>query len=433
MKTNYLFLLLSVIVFVSCEGEIINKDSGSRPANIVAIISGPETRLANDSWENGDSVGLYMKVAGSELPIGVIANNIKYITKGNSTFTAENINEEILFPFNGSDVDFIGYYPYKPEIKDYIYPLDVTDQTDQSVLDLLYTDNAIGLNSKNPNVNLIFKHQLSKIFLNITAENITADLRDLKVKITNAGKKASFSLSDGSISSPTEIGDLFFKVAIDGKSAEATLIPMQNLMGRNLVFSIGTETYIFDLSSSSTITSLNKSTKYTYNIIINPTGVKATLSSSSIESWVEKPAENGAAMPGSDPGSSTATGAFNNPISVPEAGIFKGKNDVWIKGFVVGYYSGTTYTSFTNNAVNATSASNIALAASANETEARKTLPVQLPTGAVRDIVNLQQNPANFGKEVLLRGDLDSYFGLIGLRNTDRAFIDGVEYPQSTK
>lgn len=430
MNFRNLILPLLCVALFSCEGDTIDKNLGARSANVNAIISGANTRMDGDMWENNDAIGLYMKRTETSLPVGVIAQNIKYIFKGNATFSAENINEEILFPFNGSDVDFISYYPYQSEITNYILPIDVTDQSNQNALDLLYSDNATGLSSKNPNVNLIFTHQLSKIVLNITTENTTADLSDLSVKITNAGKKASFSLADGNTSPPTEIGDVFFKTSSNGKFAEAILLPMSNLIGRNLVFTIGTETYVFALSSSLNITSFEKSTKYTYNIIIDPTGVQAVVSSSSIESWIEEPAEDGAALPDTDPGSSTATGAFDNPFTVTESPIFVGRKDVWVIGFVVGYYSGTTHTSFVNNATNVSSASNIALAASPTETDSKKTMPVQLPAGAIRDIVNLQQNPQNLGKQIMLRGDINSYFGLVGLRNTKGAFIDGVEYPQ---
>lgn len=429
MKTkDLLFLFISLVLF-SCEGEIIDKSLGSRPANINATISNTNNRMTGDSWENGDAIGMYMKKENTNLNAGVLADNIKYVTTGSSTFSPANPDEEILFPFNGSNVDFIAYFPYKEEITNYTYPLDITNQNNQSALDLLYSNNAIGLNSTNPNVNLTFSHQMAKVILKITPENPTADLSDIIIKITNASLKAPFSLSDGSLSSPTEIGDLFFKKSTDGKFAEAILIPMSNLTGRTLVFTIGSDTYIYDLGSNTNITSFDKGTKYTFNIVINPTGVIASVSSSSIESWDEVAEEDIAILPGNDPGSVTSTGEFDNPISVTDAPIFLGQKDMWVKGFVVGYYSSTSYTSFVNNATDVTSTSTIALALTPTETDPKKTLPVQLPTGTIRDILNLQDNPQNLGKEIMVRGDISNYYGLVGLKNTDRAFIDGVEYP----
>lgn len=424
---NLLFLLISLALF-SCEGEMIDKSLGARPANINAIITNTNNRMSGDAWENGDSIGIYMKRENIDLNAGILADNIKYVNYGSSTFSAANPDEEILFPFNGSNVDFIAYFPYKKDIVNHTYPVDVNNQNNQSALDLLYSNNAIGLNSTNPNVSLTFTHQMSKIILNITPENATADLSDITIKITNASLKALFLLSDGSLSAPTEIGDLFFKVSSNGKFAEAILIPMSNLIGRTLVFNIGGETYIYDLSSNANITSFDKGTKYSFNIMINPSGVQATVSSS-IESWNEITEEDIAIIPGDDPGSITSTGEFDNPLSVTDAPIFLGQKDLWVKGYIVGYYTSTSYTSFVNNATDVTSASNIALALSPTETDPKKTFPVQLPAGVIRNIVNLQDNPQNLGKEIMLRGDISNYYGLIGLKNTDRAFIDGVEYP----
>lgn len=430
MKIKDLMLLLILVALFSCEGEMIDKSLGSRPANINAIITNTSNnRMTGDAWENGDSIGMYMKKENIDLNVGVLADNIKYVTNGSSTFSAANPNEEILFPFNGSNVDFIAYFPYNKNIVNFTYPVDVTNQSNQSAIDLLYSNNAIGLNSANPNVNLTFSHQMAKIILNITPENPTADLTDIIIKLTNASLKAPFSLSDGSLASPTQIGDLFFKKSADGKFAEAILIPMSNLTGRTLVFTIDSDTYIYDLGSNTNITSFDKGTKYTFNIVINPSGVQATISSSSIESWNEVAEEDVAITPGEDPGSITATGEFDNPFTVTEAPIFLGQKDMWVKGFVVGYYTSTSYTSFVNNATDVTSTSNIALALTPTETDPKKTFPVQLPAGAIRDVVNLQDNPQNLGKEILLRGDISNYYGLVGLKNTDRAFIDGVEYP----
>lgn len=430
MKTKDLLFLFISLFLISCEGEIIDKSLGSRPANFNAIITNANnSRMTGDAWENGDSIGMYMKKENSNLDVGVLADNIKYVTTGNTTFTAANPDEEILFPFNGSNVDFIAYFPYKKNIANYTYLLDVTNQNNQSALDLLYSNNAIGLNSANPNVNLNFSHQMSKVILNITPENPTADLSDITIKITNASLKAPFLLSDGSLSAPTEIGDLFFKVSSSGKFAEAILIPMSNLIGRTMVLTIAGETYIYDLGSNANISSFDKGTKYTFNIVINPSGVQATVSSSSIESWDEVAEEDIAIIPGNDPGSITSTGEFDNPLSVTEAPIFLDQKDMWVKGYVVGYYTSTSYTSFVNSASEVTSTSNIALALTPTETDPKKTFPVQLPSGTIRDILNLQDNPQNLGKEIMLRGDISNYYGLVGLKNTDRAFIDGVEYP----
>lgn len=56
------------------------------------------------------------------------------------------------------------------------------------------------------------------------------------------------------------------------------------------------------------------------------------------------------------------------------------------------------------------SASNLLIAASAWETGASRCLPVQLPAGDIRKALNLQDNPDNFHRDLLLYGSLDKYW-----------------------
>ena len=52
-------------------------------------------------------------------------------------------------------------------------------------------------------------------------------------------------------------------------------------------------------------------------------------------------------------------------------------------------------------------------------------MPVQLPTGAVRNGINLQDNPGTFGKEILLYGNIEKYFGATGIKAVSYAEING--------
>lgn len=102
-----------------------------------------------------------------------------------------------------------------------------------------------------------------------------------------------------------------------------------------------------------------------------------------------------------------------NPQSTTEAV----KNEVWVKGFVVGYFntklkpSAVEVKDFTENY-------NIMLAAKADETDQAKMVSVQLPAGKLRTDLGLKNVPANFGKEVMVRGDLMKYNNFPGVKNT---------------
>ena len=80
---------------------------------------------------------------------------------------------------------------------------------------------------------------------------------------------------------------------------------------------------------------------------------------------------------------------------------------VWVKGAIIG--------SMVDNKLveGATGASNTNMAIGTKESY----LPVQLPSGDVRSALNLQENPANLGKEVVLYGTIEKYFSVAGVKN----------------
>ena len=97
----------------------------------------------------------------------------------------------------------------------------------------------------------------------------------------------------------------------------------------------------------------------------------------------------------------------------------------WVKGYIVGSAADKTADSFTTATGASASGTNIFIAATADETDYNKCLPVQLPVGDVRAALNLQANPGNLGKEVVVYGSLEAYFGLPGIKSVSQYKIDG--------
>lgn len=111
-------------------------------------------------------------------------------------------------------------------------------------------------------------------------------------------------------------------------------------------------------------------------------------------------------------------GGEDNPFSVADVQGSATGTGVWTEGYIVGWIDGMTFneagTKFT---APATSQTNIVIAASADVKDYTKCIPVQLPAGTVRTGLNLQDNPANLGKKVKLKGNLEKYFGGKGIKS----------------
>ena len=118
-----------------------------------------------------------------------------------------------------------------------------------------------------------------------------------------------------------------------------------------------------------------------------------------------------------------------NPSSTTEAV----KTAVWTKGFIVGYYNSTPNPAIVEAAAPFTDDVNIMLAASATETDKTKMLSIQLPAGAVRTALGLKTTPANFGKEILVYGDIMKYNTFPGVKNASAYWFvaanTGIEPP----
>lgn len=113
------------------------------------------------------------------------------------------------------------------------------------------------------------------------------------------------------------------------------------------------------------------------------------------------------------------TGTAEDPFTV--GGVLAGAqgSEQWVTGYIVGWVEGQVLSTGAHFNVPASSASNLLLAASPSETNVANCIPVQLSSGsAVRTALNLQNNPENLGKQVSIKGNLESYFGAAGLKST---------------
>ncbi len=108
---------------------------------------------------------------------------------------------------------------------------------------------------------------------------------------------------------------------------------------------------------------------------------------------------------------------INNAFSVSEARGNVGKSGVWVYGYIVGgdLSSSASGISFSPPFSKDT---NLAIAARASVTEKSSCLSVQLPSGSIREALNLVDHPDLVGTQVYLKGTIDgSYFNLVGVKS----------------
>lgn len=118
---------------------------------------------------------------------------------------------------------------------------------------------------------------------------------------------------------------------------------------------------------------------------------------------------------------------LEKPYTVSEA-VAAGSGNEYVKGFIVGSVEGQVLSSGAHFSTENAVATNIILAESASETDVTKVMAVQLPSGTdIRTKLNIKDNAGNLGKEVVLYGSIENYFGQLGLKSVTFAVLDGVE------
>ena len=187
MKVKILILALSIVTLAGCgndESPLGDTTGNSGPTALHVNGNICMTSRANDTrWEANDRIGIYM-LAGKT----VEQNNRLYTTTdGSGKFTATEA-EAIYLPTDGSRRNFVAYYPYTENLGDNgrTYTIDITDQSSQSAIDLLGSDNP-ETDKNTPSVRFTFYHKLAKIELNITSGTGFDDssvLEGLSVELT---------------------------------------------------------------------------------------------------------------------------------------------------------------------------------------------------------------------------------------------------------
>ena len=125
-------------------------------------------------------------------------------------------------------------------------------------------------------------------------------------------------------------------------------------------------------------------------------------------------------------GEQTGAGSYDAPYSVAAAVEAGSGSGVYVKAYIVGYVEGQVLAEgahFTADGCNVKT--NLLIADSSSETNVANCIPVQLPSGNVRTGLNLQDNPGNLGKQVLLYGNIEKYFGTTGVKSVTYAEIGG--------
>lgn len=237
---------MSLLVLSGCnkEGDIPVSES-SIPVHFTASKPGDsQTRASGTSWDSGDQIGVYaIKNQTTLQPENIIDNNdnLPFATNGSGLFYPQG--KSIFYPQDGSLMDIVAYYPHKANLADYVYPIDIAEQSD-----FFYSNNlkGIGKNNTGGGNTLIFNRILSKLILNISPQTAGTSLNGLTVVASGSPTKAAFSLQTSILSlDENSVAEISLPVSGDNnrKQVSALLLPSSEGGRTEIRFSIAGNTY----------------------------------------------------------------------------------------------------------------------------------------------------------------------------------------------
>jgi hypothetical protein len=249
------------------------------------------TRAAGTTWSAGDLIGIFMVEKGTTSVYGNAANRQYTTTSGAGTFTPASDNEAIEFPVvSTTEVDFVAYYPWTnamtltAPMTVLVNPVQTT--TNQPGYDILWASaNNSGNGYTNAHVGAValnFTHRLSKIVLDVTADEKVGSLTGMTVRAKGLHISGMMDLATGIVvvSTPPSATDITMRAVTDGEIYDAIIIPATYTAGAaTLEFTVDDETYSCDLPTMT----YAPANEYVYSVNIEPTGVTIT---GTIQPWI---------------------------------------------------------------------------------------------------------------------------------------------------
>ncbi len=233
-KFSLLFVVLSIIYCCSTNQFIDSDREKTTSKGLTFQVSiGDEnlTRKVNNTWENEDKIGVYAWSTGknlSQVTVHPEIYNRPFVSKGGSVFTVLPGTNSIDYPTPDSSLDFIAYYPYSKNklLEDFIYPINIANQSNIDEIDFLFSNNLTGLNGPSKKPNLVFRHQLAKFRLILNSKDV--DLNGVKVVLKNIPTEADFNLVKGTILAKSSSKDVVANVSSSLNEAEANALLIPN-------------------------------------------------------------------------------------------------------------------------------------------------------------------------------------------------------------
>ncbi len=304
MRQRITILLTLVLTLTACSSD----DERSQrerlvEMDVVASIDHRHTRAAETAWEEGDKIGVYITNTGTqtintETTEGAnleytFDDGTKYETNGNTYRLFSPSAKK--FYLSSTLVDVYGYYPYSERRSngiDAMVPtaveVDVSDQSDQSAIDLMRACTP-SINNNKASVELLFEHRMTKLVFNLKQSDAMLDdeldnATFLGVKLDNQPLAATYNIYQDVFLIPSN-ASVITAVEMEmpalgyDKSFEAIVFPNYTTQNAptdrtvTVTYNHGDDDVVINTFTIDSDVSFKSGYKYTFNVTFNATSV----------------------------------------------------------------------------------------------------------------------------------------------------------------
>ena len=321
-KSKTFFACAMLVTLASCSSDHDLSQQNNTPSdpdviNIVAASSKPVTRAAQDAaklqdtqFAVGEEINVYLSEHTTETPVITygdpwifkVSNSVG--SNGEVTLTPpDGITPK--FPSNNNGVDAYALYPTSVTTTDngtFTVPVNQSDDEKYRSADMMFGTNSIDTDGdpisdfkgtqKGNNVQLYFKHQLSKIIVKMKTTSFDANFLDgATIKLYGAKKECTYKAGKNGIteiSAKTDLGTgEFYNLGTYNANGNAGIIVPQTINKDTKFIEITTsgdspKTYVYNIADEGGMTFVGGN-QYTYNISLS--GGKLVVVSVKIEDW----------------------------------------------------------------------------------------------------------------------------------------------------
>jgi hypothetical protein len=238
MKNNLFYSILVILsagIFSGCSDDE-KAETIITPAVIQGTVYTFDVDESGVQWENNQMIGVSMLKANST-EIIMPYHNIKHKATVYPVgyFSPVSTDEVLYYPEDGSKVDIVAYYPYKDNLKDDLYPLNIADQTVADNFSFVYANNSKGLNRDNKKTMMELRPVVAELNVELEAGDGVKDeyLANATIKLTGLPTKANFNLLTGSIQNITNVQDILLPAYEEsqGTGASGRILPSTDTDG----------------------------------------------------------------------------------------------------------------------------------------------------------------------------------------------------------